>query len=127
MKKSKVYFHTSPETFGISVIESIAAGCIPIVPNNSAHVETVPFEELRYPADNIQIARKKIRDALEGKYDDLLEPLQNSLAKYDKEIFKKSFVEFVKNVYQNIWHALEPNGQERSLNAILQLIFDDKK
>ena len=43
MNTSKVYFHCSKETFGISIVESISAGCIPIVPNNSAHKETVPF------------------------------------------------------------------------------------
>ena len=52
LKKSKVYFHASPETFGITIIESIAAGCIPIVPDNSAHKETVPFAELRYEPNN---------------------------------------------------------------------------
>jgi glycosyltransferase involved in cell wall biosynthesis len=102
LKKSKVYFHASPETFGISVVESIAAGCIPIVPDDSAHVETIPFKELRYPTNDMQVARKKIQNALEGKYDDLLKPLQESLIKYDKENFKKSFVEYIDEIYQHV-------------------------
>jgi len=60
MNLSKVYFHTSSETFGISVVESMAAGCIPIVPNNSGHQETVPFPELRYDPNNPSQAREKI-------------------------------------------------------------------
>ncbi|MFB5613130.1 MAG: glycosyltransferase, partial [Nitrosarchaeum sp.] len=53
LNNSKIFFHCSNETFGISVIESIAAGCIPIVPDNSAHKETVPFEELRYNENDL--------------------------------------------------------------------------
>ena len=98
LKKSKVYFHASPETFGITIVESIAAGCIPIVPDNSAHKETVPFAELRYEPNNNDDAEKKIREALSGKYDDLLKPLQRSLSNYDKENFKKSFIGYLENI-----------------------------
>jgi len=34
LNKAKVYFHPSSETFGMTVIESISAGSIPIVPND---------------------------------------------------------------------------------------------
>ena len=60
LNRAKVYFHCSRETFGISIIEGIAAGCIPIVPDNSAHKETVPFEELRYRENDANDAKNKI-------------------------------------------------------------------
>ncbi|MGB6463515.1 MAG: glycosyltransferase [Nitrosotalea sp.] len=98
LKRSKVYFHASPETFGISVVESIAAGCIPIVPNNSAHVETVPFDVLRYEPDDKRGAQEKIRKALSGEYDGLLNQLRNSIGVYGKDTFKKSMTSFIENM-----------------------------
>ncbi len=92
---SKVYFHASPETFGISIVESIAAGCIPIVPDNSAHKETVPFDDLRYKPDDKKDAQEKIRNAIAGNYDNLLDKLKNSISIYSKQSFKKSITELI--------------------------------
>lgn len=101
INKSKIYLHCSSETFGISVVESIAAGCIPIVPNNSAHKETVPFEDLRYKFNNVQDAQEKINLALSGKFDHFLKPLQESIQKYDERTFKKSFLLFLESLLNN--------------------------
>jgi glycosyltransferase involved in cell wall biosynthesis len=98
LKKSKVYFHASPETFGISVVESIAAGCVPIVPDNSAHKETVPINELRYRSDDRKDAEEKVNKALAGDYDKLVKPLQNSLKNYDKKTFKDALLNFIENM-----------------------------
>jgi glycosyltransferase involved in cell wall biosynthesis len=91
--ESKVYFHPSEETFGISVVESIAAGCIPIVPDNSAHRETVPFKELRYVPYDIKDAQAKIKAALSGDFDGLSEQLQNHVQKFSEDVFQKSFID----------------------------------
>ena len=43
MQKSKVYFHPMPEEpFGISVVEAMAAGLVPVVPNVGGPTEFVP-------------------------------------------------------------------------------------
>jgi len=88
---SKVYFHTSKETFGIAVVESIAAGCIPIVPDNSAHSETVPFEELRYNGKDDAV--QKLQDAVSGKYDHLRNDLKNHIQKFSAESFQENMLE----------------------------------
>lgn len=97
LNKSKIYFHCSKETFGISVVEAISAGCIPIVPDNSAHKETVPFPELRYPEDDIEKSREIIHNALNDSFIHLLIPLKESIQKFSYNEFKKQFLEHVKN------------------------------
>ena len=99
--ESTVYFHASPETFGISIIESMASGCIPIVPNNSAHMETVPIDELRFEPSNVKDAQDKIKKALSGDYDKYVELLKDSAKKYDKEFFKKKIIDYIEQ-FQSI-------------------------
>jgi glycosyltransferase involved in cell wall biosynthesis len=85
LAESKVYLHTSIETFGISVVEAMASGCIPIVPNNSANTETVPFGELRYNTQSEAI--DKVRNALDGYYDYILPILQTHIQQFDVSKF----------------------------------------
>jgi glycosyltransferase involved in cell wall biosynthesis len=92
---SKIYFHTSKETFGLSVVECIAAGCIPIVPNNSAHCETVPFSELRYEPNNIDNARKLVMKASNGHFEDLIPKLQEHIKIFNSNNFKKKMIELI--------------------------------
>jgi glycosyltransferase involved in cell wall biosynthesis len=95
LSSSKVFFHASPETFGIAVVEGIAAGCIPIVPDNSANRETVPFKELRYEPNNVWNAKNLILKANSGKLDEFVPKLQHHIQKYDSSIFKKKILEYI--------------------------------
>lgn len=85
LHKAKVYLHSSHETFGLSIVEAIAAGCIPVVPDNSAHKETVPFPELRY--NSVSEAHGIIQDALHDKFDYLLPKLKSYIKQFDEAIF----------------------------------------
>ena len=84
LASAKVYFHSAVETFGISVVEAMLSGCIPIVPNNSAHLETVPFNELRYIPDSLDDALDKVNNALAGKYDYLLPDIKTHARNFIK-------------------------------------------
>ncbi|MHB8601062.1 MAG: glycosyltransferase family 4 protein [Nitrosotalea sp.] len=96
ISSAKVYFHPSKETFGISVVESIAAGCVPIVPNNSAHNETVPFEDLRYEPDDPKDAREHLVKAIKGDFDEYIPKLQQHVKIFDSPNFKKKIIEQIK-------------------------------
>ena len=85
--RARVYLHASSETFGIAVVEAIAAGCVPIVPDNSAHPETVPFAELRYSTEEEGAA--KVSAALDGEYDRLLPRLQEHVQQFSEEAFQE--------------------------------------
>lgn len=91
---SKVYFCPSIESFGIATIESMLAGCIPIVPNNSAHKETVPFNELRF--DDKESAKQAIKDAVDGKFNYLKNDLLNHAKQFDNKVFRKKLVQYFK-------------------------------
>lgn len=99
---SKIYFHTSEETLGLSVVESIAAGCIPIVPNNSAHCETVPFSELRYEPNNITSAKELITRATKGDFDDYVSKLQQHIKIFNSDNFKKKIIDMIQKNSVNV-------------------------
>lgn len=97
VKKSKIYFHTSNETFGISVVEAMSAGCIPIVPDTSGHKETVPFDELRYNINNYDEARLKLKLACEGKFDHYIPKIKSHAEKFDKKVFQSKILKEIEN------------------------------
>ncbi len=95
---SRVYFHACEETFGIAVVEGIAAGCVPVVPDNGAHKETVPVDDLRYVPDDSRDAAAKIQRALSGEFDHHMPRLQENILKYSEANFRRSFRNFVENL-----------------------------
>ncbi|KFM14537.1 alpha-12-mannosyltransferase protein [Marine Group I thaumarchaeote SCGC RSA3] len=95
LNSSKVYFQSSEETFGISVVEGILAGCIPIVPDNSANKETVPFDELRYVENDENDAGGKIELAINGDFDKFLIKLQDHAKRFSEENFQKNVINYL--------------------------------
>ena len=94
VSSSKVYLHAADEPFGIAVVEAMAAGCVPIVPNRAATVETVPYDDLRF--DTEEEAAAKVRAAADGEYDGYLPRLAEHAEKFSEEAFAKRLLQMVK-------------------------------
>ena len=87
---ARAYLQTSEETFGMAVVEAVAAGCVPVVPDNSAHPETVPFDELRYGSE--AEAAGIVRGALDGRYDGLLPALRGHVQRFSEGAFQEAML-----------------------------------
>jgi glycosyltransferase involved in cell wall biosynthesis len=85
---AKVFLHSKRfEHFGISSIEGIAQGCVPVVHDSGGQQEAVPFDELRYR--NLGEATAKVRQALDGDFDEMLPHLQSHIQAFSDECFKE--------------------------------------
>lgn len=96
-KNSKIFLHTKiDEGFGITTVEAIACGCIPIVHNSGGQKEVVPMEELRF----------RDEDELVEKIDQILKMgksviynyrnyLQNNIKKFSVKTFRENIREAI--------------------------------
>ena len=93
---SKIIFTASKETFGIATVEGIASGCVPIVPDNSAHPETVPIPCYRYLNDIEAV--QMINYAMDNTNEENIEKIQLHIKKFSPENFERDFLNTVKSV-----------------------------
>ena len=93
--KSKVYLHpTVGEHFGISIVEAMASGCIPIVHNSGGPREFIP-KDFRY--QSLEEAAKKIEKAMfECSPQKSRQMIQISNRFHEKH-FSKKFMEIFKS------------------------------
>jgi len=95
LAESKIIFTSSAETFGISTIEGIASGCIPIVPNNSAHPETVPIDALRYDTEEDAVINLNL--AMWGSCAGM-SILKENIKQYSFKTFKNNLLNIIDKV-----------------------------
>ena len=67
---------------------------MPVVPDNSAHPETVPFAELRYRTE--AEAAEIMRGALGGRFDGLLPALREHAQRFSGEAFQEAMLGIIK-------------------------------
>jgi glycosyltransferase involved in cell wall biosynthesis len=91
---SKVFLHTAEEeAFGMTIVEAIAAGCIPLVYDAGGPREIVVERELRF--NSVQEAREKVNRALAGEYDELLPSLKRHIQLFDVTSYTKRFLALI--------------------------------
>ncbi len=85
------------EHFGMTVVEAMAAGCVPIIYNGGGHRETVVNGVNGYlwdnPLDMISYTKKLIQDKTLQKV--VSEEAKLSSKKYSYEVFKKHFLQII--------------------------------
>lgn len=94
LQASQFFMHNiRNEPFGISTVEGIAAGCIPIVHNSGGQKEIIPYEELRFEdgVDAIKVIKKL--DSFELK----LEKISRSIGKFDISEFRRKMLIIIGN------------------------------
>ena len=81
LKRAKIYLHTMVgEHFGISIVEAMALGCVPIVHNSGGMTEFVPAH---YRYENIEDAAQKISREINNwspKQDDTMKQIADQFS-----------------------------------------------
>lgn len=89
LRKAKVYFHTMPfEPFGISIVEGMGAGCIPVVHDSGGPREFVPR---RWRYRDAGEAVQKIKEALRSWNPSVAEDMRNIAYRFREERFQNEF------------------------------------
>jgi glycosyltransferase involved in cell wall biosynthesis len=90
LKRAKIYLHTMVgEHFGISIVEAMALGCVPIVHNSGGMVEFVPP---RYRYESIQEAADKIKVEMQNWTSEKSREAQEISANFSYGKFSERFM-----------------------------------
>jgi glycosyltransferase involved in cell wall biosynthesis len=93
--EAKVYFHTLPgEPFGISTVEAMSAGLIPVVPAIGGHTEFVPS---KYQFHTFQEALESIAVAMDASFSERIR-ISNSVKRFSISNYIKCFQQIVKKI-----------------------------
>lgn len=95
MRVAKVYFHPMPgEPFGISTVEAMSAGLIPVVPDIGGHAEFVPS---KYHFNSLDQAVEVVARALDAPESERMQ-ISHSTQKYSTASYVKKFQQTVTEV-----------------------------
>lgn len=99
MKKSKVYFHSREgEHFGISIVEAMSAGLIPVVPSIGGQTEFVPTI---YQYDSLEQASQLVASALDVA-DKERQRISDSVKRFSEINYKRQFQLLISKLIYNV-------------------------
>jgi glycosyltransferase involved in cell wall biosynthesis len=102
------------EPFGISIVEALSAGLIPIVPDNGGATEFVPPQYQYRTIEDASNMIYKILKNINSKYDGKIEIEKQKIKKLANKFSKQKFNENVTRVIESI---LENNTFSDSLSS----------
>ena len=95
--ESKVYLHTTiNEHFGISIVEAMASGCIPVVHNSGGPMEFVA-QNHRY--SSIEEAAMEVEQAINEWSPENAQSVSKSADKFSEKNFSHQFIKVFNSVY----------------------------
>jgi len=94
---SLIFLHTTiEEHFGLSTVEAVAAGCLPLVHNSGGQQEVVRFKEFRFnELDNAVEKLENMLDMPDDKKDDYRRLLKADIQKYDEINFQNKILAYL--------------------------------
>jgi glycosyltransferase involved in cell wall biosynthesis len=96
MRRSKVYVHSLPgEPFGISTVEAMSAGIVPVVPDIGGHTEFVPA---KYQFSSFGQGVEAVAVALDAPASERIQ-ISQSTQKYSTANYIKRFQQIVAQVF----------------------------
>jgi glycosyltransferase involved in cell wall biosynthesis len=99
LKKAKLYLHTMEgEHFGISIVEAMALGCLPIVHDSGGMREFVPAQ---YRYTSIEQAAKKVSTEINGWTFNKAQEMNEIASQFSIQKFSEHFMEYFKAYYAN--------------------------
>jgi glycosyltransferase involved in cell wall biosynthesis len=86
MDAASLYLHTMEnEPFGITTVQAISSGCVPVVHDSGGQREIVPYDNLRFR--NIEEAVQIIQHMKQQEVNTLISKLQAHMERFSKERF----------------------------------------
>ena len=97
LKKAKIYLHTMEgEHFGISIVEAMAMGCLPIAHDSGGMKEFVPPQ---YRYETVEEAASKISTELNGWSRQKADEVKAIAGKFSISNFSRRFMELYSKYY----------------------------
>jgi glycosyltransferase involved in cell wall biosynthesis len=97
LMRAKIYLHTMEgEHFGISIVEAMALGCLPIVHNSGGMTEFAPLD---YRYETLQEAADKINRAIEGWSPKEADAMKQIADRFSTAKFSERFNELFNKMY----------------------------
>ncbi len=90
LKRSRYFLHTKKEEhFGISIVEAIAAGCIPIVHDSGGQKEIVTDRKFRYSSDSEMFNKFRELAGADRK------KMMHHIKRFDESVYKEKMLSFL--------------------------------
>jgi glycosyltransferase involved in cell wall biosynthesis len=102
VQRSSIYIHPTPyEPFGISIVEAMSAGLVPIIPNRGGDAEFVPSN---YQYQSIEGATEFIAKIIKNRSendDKERENIGNSTNNFSKQKYKENLRKVIESLLVN--------------------------